>query len=71
MHRVPVRRSVHDIAASIRGVCASPEQLQHDDAIPADTFDAICELGVLHHVADPNEVVSEMTLVCALPDEPT
>lgn len=27
------------------------------------TFDAVCELGVLHHVADPNAIVREMTRV--------
>jgi ubiquinone/menaquinone biosynthesis C-methylase UbiE len=27
------------------------------------SFDAVCELGVLHHVADPNAIVAEMTRV--------
>ncbi len=27
------------------------------------SFDAVCELGVLHHVPDPNRVVREMTRV--------
>lgn len=27
------------------------------------SFDAVCELGVLHHVADPNAIVQEMTRV--------
>jgi SAM-dependent methyltransferase len=30
---------------------------------PDDSFDAACELGVLHHVADPAAVVREMTRV--------
>jgi ubiquinone/menaquinone biosynthesis C-methylase UbiE len=30
---------------------------------PDDEFDAVCELGVLHHVAEPNEIVSEMVRV--------
>lgn len=35
------------------------------DALPfADqSFDAVCELGVLHHVQDPNRVVAEMLRV--------
>jgi ubiquinone/menaquinone biosynthesis C-methylase UbiE len=28
-----------------------------------DSFDAVCELGVLHHVADPNAIVAEMARV--------
>jgi SAM-dependent methyltransferase len=28
-----------------------------------DSFDAVCELGVLHHVADPDAIVEEMTRV--------
>jgi SAM-dependent methyltransferase len=28
-----------------------------------DSFDAVCELGVLHHVAKPEELVAEMTRV--------
>ncbi len=27
------------------------------------SFDAVCELGVLHHVADPNSIVAEMARV--------
>lgn len=30
-----------------------------------DAFDAVCELGVLHHIADPNAVVREMTRVAS------
>jgi ubiquinone/menaquinone biosynthesis C-methylase UbiE len=30
---------------------------------PDERFDAVCELGVLHHVADPNGIVAEMTRV--------
>jgi SAM-dependent methyltransferase len=35
------------------------------DALPFEdgAFDAVCELGVLHHVADPNAIVREMTRV--------
>jgi ubiquinone/menaquinone biosynthesis C-methylase UbiE len=28
-----------------------------------DAFDVVCEFGVLHHVAEPNEIVQEMTRV--------
>jgi ubiquinone/menaquinone biosynthesis C-methylase UbiE len=30
---------------------------------PGEAFDAVCELGVLHHVPNPNEIVAEMTRV--------
>jgi ubiquinone/menaquinone biosynthesis C-methylase UbiE len=35
------------------------------ERLPFDSqrFDAVCELGVLHHIADPGVVVSEMTRV--------
>ena len=29
----------------------------------AEAFDVVCEFGVLHHVAEPNEIVREMTRV--------
>ena len=29
----------------------------------SQSFDAVCELGVLHHVADPNSIVAEMARV--------
>lgn len=32
-------------------------------AFPDGSFDAVCELGVLHHVADPAAIVREMTRV--------
>jgi ubiquinone/menaquinone biosynthesis C-methylase UbiE len=28
-----------------------------------DSFDVVCELGILHHVANPEEIVTEMTRV--------
>jgi ubiquinone/menaquinone biosynthesis C-methylase UbiE len=28
-----------------------------------DSFDVVCELGILHHVGDPDEIVREMTRV--------
>jgi SAM-dependent methyltransferase len=32
-------------------------------AFPDESFDVVCELGVLHHVADPAAIVQEMTRV--------
>ena len=32
-------------------------------AFPDDSFDVVCELGVLHHVSDPASVVAEMLRV--------
>jgi ubiquinone/menaquinone biosynthesis C-methylase UbiE len=40
-------------------VRASGDQMPFEDG----SFDAVCELGVLHHVADPNAVVAEMARV--------
>jgi SAM-dependent methyltransferase len=39
--------------------CGRGESLPHAD----QSFDAVCELGILHHVADPNAVVREMLRV--------
>ncbi len=45
----------------------SPDALVDGDATrlayPDDSFDIVCEFGVLHHVADPRRVVSEMLRV--------
>jgi ubiquinone/menaquinone biosynthesis C-methylase UbiE len=38
---------------------ATGEQMPFGD----ESFDAVCELGVLHHVPDPNAVVAEMSRV--------
>jgi ubiquinone/menaquinone biosynthesis C-methylase UbiE len=42
-----------------RIVEADGDRLPFDDG----SFDAVCELGVLHHVAEPNRVVAEMARV--------
>lgn len=39
--------------------CARGESLPYPDG----SFDAVCELGILHHVPDPNAVVREMLRV--------
>jgi ubiquinone/menaquinone biosynthesis C-methylase UbiE len=48
-----------------RGV--NPEELVDGDATrlkyEADSFDVVCEFGVLHHVKEPNKVVAEMLRV--------
>ena len=60
----PVRAMIEQ-AERIRGV--PPGSIVEADgrALPFadDAFDVVCELGVLHHVADPNDVVAEMTRV--------
>jgi ubiquinone/menaquinone biosynthesis C-methylase UbiE len=35
----------------------------HDLPFPDNSFDVVCELGVLHHVADPDAIVREMVRV--------
>ncbi len=49
---------MHNVPANLVG-CARGESLPFADA----SFDAVCELGILHHVADPNAVVGEMLRV--------
>ena len=49
---------MNSVPASLVG-CARGESLPFADA----TFDAVCELGILHHVADPNAIVREMLRV--------
>jgi SAM-dependent methyltransferase len=60
----PVRAMIEQ-AERVSGVApgsiveASGEALPFED----DSFDAVCELGILHHVADPTPIVQEMTRV--------
>jgi SAM-dependent methyltransferase len=55
-----IRRAidVHGISAE-HLVCGRGESLPYGD----QSFDAVCELGILHHVPDPNAVVREMLRV--------
>lgn len=62
----------------VEPVRALIEQAERSNGVPVDaiveaageslpfadrSFDAVCELGVLHHVARPNELIAEMTRV--------
>jgi ubiquinone/menaquinone biosynthesis C-methylase UbiE len=59
----PVRAMIDEAERS--GVPSGSIIESSGDRMPLDdgSFDAVCELGVLHHVADPNAVVREMTRV--------
>jgi ubiquinone/menaquinone biosynthesis C-methylase UbiE len=52
-------------AIEVNGVPAAHIARARGESLPhADqSFDAVCELGILHHVADPNAVVREMLRV--------
>jgi len=50
--------TVHDVSAAML-TCGHGERLPYRDA----SFDAVCELGILHHVPEPNAVVREMLRV--------
>jgi SAM-dependent methyltransferase len=60
----PIRALIRQ-AVEINGVpaghvvCGRGESLPYPDG----SFDALCELGILHHVPDPNAVVREMLRV--------
>ena len=60
----PVRAMI-DLAESSHGIAEGVIVEGRGDRLPfaATAFDAVCELGVLHHVARPNDVVREMTRV--------
>jgi ubiquinone/menaquinone biosynthesis C-methylase UbiE len=60
----PVRAMI-DQAEQRNGIPAGQIVQGNGDSLPfADgSFDAVCELGVLHHVAKPNDIVVEMTRV--------
>jgi SAM-dependent methyltransferase len=60
----PVRAMI-DHAERAGGVPAGCILEARGEALPfADaSFDAVCELGILHHVRDPNAIVREMTRV--------
>ncbi|MGI8557681.1 MAG: class I SAM-dependent methyltransferase [Solirubrobacteraceae bacterium] len=60
----PVRAMI-DTAERINGVPAGVIVEAGGDPLPYSdrSFDAVCELGILHHVSDPNAIVSEMTRV--------
>ena len=60
----PVRAMI-DIAERVHGVPAGCIEQGVGDPLPfaSGSFDAVCELGVLHHVPNPNEIVREMTRV--------
>jgi SAM-dependent methyltransferase len=60
----PVRAMI-EVAERLHRVPAGCIEQGVGDPLPfaEDSFDAVCELGVLHHVADPNEVVRHMTRV--------
>jgi ubiquinone/menaquinone biosynthesis C-methylase UbiE len=59
----PVRAMIDEAErngiTSGRIVEATGDRLPFQD----QSFDAVCELGVLHHVADPNDIVAEMARV--------
>jgi ubiquinone/menaquinone biosynthesis C-methylase UbiE len=59
----PVRAMIE--RAELNGVPPGAITEATGDRLPFDdgSFDAVCELGVLHHVADPNAVVAEMARV--------
>jgi len=58
--RVLIRQAIDAHGLARAGlVCARGEALPYPDA----SFDAVCEFGILHHVADPNAVVREMLRV--------
>jgi ubiquinone/menaquinone biosynthesis C-methylase UbiE len=59
----PVRAMIDQAERS--GVPAGSITEANGDRMPFEdgSFDAVCELGVLHHVADPDTVVREMTRV--------
>ena len=54
-------RATHDLPADML-TCAGGEALP----FPDDAFDVVCELGVLHHIADPAPVVAEMLRVARI-----
>jgi SAM-dependent methyltransferase len=64
-------RGVEPVEAMIRyaeesgGVPRGAIVEAHGEALPFDDerFDAVCELGILHHVAEPDAIVEEMTRV--------
>jgi SAM-dependent methyltransferase len=60
----PVRAMI-DVAERDHAVPAGCIVQGGGDALPFGdgSFDAVCELGVLHHVADPQPIVREMTRV--------
>lgn len=60
----PVQAMI-DYAEHSGGVPNGSMVLGRGQALPFEnaSFDAVCELGVLHHVADPNAIVDEMTRV--------
>lgn len=60
----PVQAMI-DAAERLHGVPAGCIEQGVGDPLPFDdgSFDAVCELGVLHHVADPDEMVRQMTRV--------
>jgi SAM-dependent methyltransferase len=60
----PVQAMI-EVAESEHGVPAGCIVQGEGEALPFSDgqFDAVCELGVLHHVPDPNRVVAEMLRV--------
>jgi ubiquinone/menaquinone biosynthesis C-methylase UbiE len=60
----PVRAMI-DQAVEANGVPEGCIVEATGSALPFDdqAFDVVCEFGVLHHVAEPNEIVREMTRV--------
>jgi SAM-dependent methyltransferase len=60
----PVRAMI-DHAEGAEGVPAGSIIEARGETLPFadDSFDAVCELGILHHVSDPEAIVREMTRV--------
>jgi SAM-dependent methyltransferase len=60
----PVRAMI-DQAEGPEGIPAGSILEARGEALPFedDSFDAVCELGILHHVSDPEAIVREMTRV--------